>query len=99
MAKNQLGSRDENSENFFLPLACKSSRVIFAHNHLGRSSKPSKNDCELTRALVYSMGLVGIKVLDHLILSRDEILSFAEDGLMQKYENDFKLFSRDILSS
>lgn len=56
--------------------------VILAHNHPSGHSKPSTSDELLTRALKSALQLVDVRVIDHLIVTRNEIVSFAECGLL-----------------
>ncbi len=56
--------------------------AIFAHNHPSGSSEPSLADQAITRRLVDALGLLDIRVLDHIIVSRSETVSFAERGLL-----------------
>lgn len=45
--------------------------VAFAHNHPGGSCEPSAPDVRTTIRLVEAGELLGIKVLDHLVISRN----------------------------
>jgi DNA repair protein RadC len=56
--------------------------VIFAHNHPNGNVKPSEPDKTLTRALVLAATALQIRVLDHLIISRDEVFSFRSEGML-----------------
>jgi len=64
-------------------------RLIFAHNHPSGDPKPSKSDKQLTRDLVFMGMILDIKVLDHIIIGDDKYFSFADEGLIQKYEDEF----------
>ena len=44
--------------------------VAFAHNHPGGSSEPSAQDVRTTARLVEAGELLGIRVLDHVVVSR-----------------------------
>jgi DNA repair protein RadC len=55
--------------------------VVFAHNHPNGNVHPSEQDKVLTRALVLAATTLQIKVVDHLIISRDEVFSFRKEGL------------------
>lgn len=57
-----------------------SSAVIVAHNHPSGSLTPSPEDMALTRRLKEAGALIGLKVLDHLILTRDSYYSFCESS-------------------
>ena len=63
-------------------LACNAASVIFAHNHPSGTAKPSQADKTLTHLLRQALGLVDIRVLDHVIVAGNETFSFAERGLM-----------------
>lgn len=56
--------------------------IIIAHNHPSGSLEPSSNDIAITRTLVDAGGILGIKVLDHIIVSSTGFLSMRERGLM-----------------
>lgn len=56
--------------------------VILAHNHPSGDAKPSPNDHELTQLLCDALGLMEVRVLDHLIVSGSRFYSFAEHGQM-----------------
>ena len=63
-------------------LARNAAAVILTHNHPSGHSQPSSSDEALTRALKSALQLVDVRVLDHLIVTRNEIVSFAEKGLL-----------------
>jgi len=63
-------------------LAHNAAAVILAHNHPSGSADPSVADESLTRNLRQTLALVDVRVLDHLIVTRSRVLSFAEQGLL-----------------
>jgi len=58
------------------------SAVVLAHNHPSGSTEPSAADKALTSKLGAALALVDVRVLDHVIVSRDSALSMAERGLV-----------------
>jgi len=57
--------------------------IILAHNHPSGDVKPSSNDIEITKRLIEIGELIGIKVVDHLILGRNDIfLSMKREGII-----------------
>ncbi len=56
--------------------------VIFAHNHLSGESKPSNSDLKIHEQLTEAGKILGIKVLDHIIISKKGYYSFQENGLI-----------------
>lgn len=61
--------------------AC-ASGIILAHNHPSGNLKPSQSDLDLTRKLKEAGKLLDIQVLDHLIITSEGYMSFADEGLM-----------------
>lgn len=58
--------------------------VIFAHNHPSGELKPSNNDLRIHEQLTEAAKILGIKVLDHIIVSKRGFYSFQENGLIQE---------------
>ncbi len=63
-------------------LKCASIAMIVAHNHPSGNLKPSAADEGLTKQLKEAAALHNIKLLDHLIITKDNYLSFATEGLL-----------------
>ncbi len=56
--------------------------VILCHNHPSGMPEPSAADRLLTQSLKNALALVDVQVLDHFIVTRSQIVSFAEMGLL-----------------
>jgi DNA repair protein RadC len=56
--------------------------VILCHNHPSGSPQPSRADEILTQTLKKALALVDVRVLDHMIVTRSKVLSFAEEALI-----------------
>lgn len=56
--------------------------LILAHNHPSGLPQPSSADRRITERLVSALGLLDIRILDHIIVGRGQTLSFAEEGLI-----------------
>ena len=56
--------------------------VILCHNHPSGSPLPSSADRLLTDVLRKTLGLIDVRVLDHLIVTRRETVSLAEIGFL-----------------
>ena len=55
--------------------------LLLAHNHPSNVALPSKEDRDITRRLVECGDILGIKVLDHLIVTPgEEYYSFKENS-------------------
>lgn len=57
-------------------------RLVFVHNHPNGQAQPSEQDKLLTRALVLDAETVQLKVLDHLIVTREDVFCFRWEGLL-----------------
>lgn len=68
---------------FGVALQTASAAIIVAHNHPGGSCNPSPEDKVVTDRLQRGGELLGVRVLDHLILGRDNCYSFAEGGTVR----------------
>lgn len=54
--------------------------VIVAHNHPSGSTNPSAADVWLTGELERALGMVDVKLLDHMIVTPHSVLSMRERG-------------------
>jgi len=57
--------------------------VIFAHNHPSGELQPSEADLHLHEQLTEAGKILGLRVLDHVIVTRKGYFSFQEAGLIQ----------------
>lgn len=63
-----------------LALSVNAAAVILSHNHPSGIAEPSQADRQITERLQQALGLVDIRVLDHMVVGDDEVVSFAERG-------------------
>ena len=56
--------------------------VIFAHNHPSGALEPSNSDLKIQEQLTEAGRILGIKVLDHIIISKKGYYSFQENGMV-----------------
>ena len=56
--------------------------AILAHNHPSGVAEPSVADRAITRELIEALKLVGVRVLDHVVVSAGSTVSMAGRGLM-----------------
>src|SRR5437667_9928891 len=57
--------------------------VIFAHNHPSGDLQPSETDLKTQVQLEQAAKILGIRVLDHVIVSKKGYFSFQENGLIE----------------
>lgn len=53
--------------------------VMLCHNHPGGGSSPSSEDFDATRSIVEAGKMLGIKVMDHFILTPTDYVSMKEE--------------------
>lgn len=58
--------------------------IAIAHNHPSGKLDPSEDDINVTKRILISGDILGIKVLDHIIFSSSSYYSFLEHGLMDR---------------
>lgn len=67
-------------EVFAGPLQDRAKYVVVAHNHPGGDPEPSLHDITMTQHLVAAGQLLGIKLYDHIIVTREMYYSFGKSG-------------------
>ena len=67
---------------FVSALKCNASSVILCHNHPSGNLKPSQADIELTRKLKSAGQFLDLPIIEHIILTKEGYLSFADEGMM-----------------
>ena len=63
-------------------LARNAAALAVAHNHPSGETEPSRADELLTQNLKSALSMVDVRVIDHFVVAGDQILSFAERGLV-----------------
>ena len=57
--------------------------IIVFHNHPSGDPSPSREDIAVTERLAKSGKVLGIELLDHIILGKENFLSMKEEGMVQ----------------
>ncbi len=58
------------------------SQIIISHNHPSGLLKPSEEDLSMTKRLLEAGKILGIDILDHIIVCKDEYKSLRENNLI-----------------
>ena len=66
-------------EVFHAAILASAAAIILCHNHPSGDLSPSKEDIALTKRLCEAGKLLGIKVVDHVIVTADGFASIMED--------------------
>jgi len=56
--------------------------VVLAHNQPSGDPEPSEDDIKITKKLVESGKILGIEVIDHIIIGKNNFCSYKERGLI-----------------
>ena len=65
-------------------LQANASAMIVAHNHPSGAAEASESDRLFTEDLFAVLTPIGVSLLDHVIVGRDSVFSFADRGLMDE---------------
>ena len=63
-------------------IADRAAAVIFAHNHPSGDPNPSVVDAETHKQLTEAGKILGLRILDHIIVTKKGYFSFQESGLI-----------------
>ena len=63
---------------FAIALKSCATAIIIAHNHPSGTLKPSRSDIELTSKIKKCGELLDVKLLDHLIITKDDYFSLSD---------------------
>jgi len=63
-------------------IADRAASVVLAHNHPSGELKPSNSDLKIHEQLTEAGKILGIKIIDHIIVSKNGYYSFQEQGLI-----------------
>jgi DNA repair protein RadC len=69
-----------------IALSNHSPSLLLAHNHPSGDVLPSESDKILTRDMIIAAIFMELRVFDHLIIGENSYYSFADEGLIEKYE-------------
>ena len=64
--------------------------VILAHNNPGGTLEPSAADEDLTDQLMHAAELIKLRVIEHLVITKDDFYSFNISGTLAKLEKSKK---------
>jgi DNA repair protein RadC len=79
VARGTLTGVEVHPREVFRPLVRQAAAAaIVAHNHPSGDSRPSPDDIALTRRLQLAGELLGIPILDHIVMGRDDFTSVVE---------------------
>lgn len=79
---NVSGCIADPKQIFCAAIKANASFLVLSHNHPSGNLQPSKVDENLTTQLVQAGNFLDLKVLDHIILTNESYVSFADEGLL-----------------
>lgn len=69
----------------------KSTFIILAHNHPSGNCKPSQADLNITKEICEFCKMMELEVLDHVIVTKYDLFSFKNAGLIPPIKKDDKI--------
>ncbi|MGN0770992.1 MAG: RadC family protein [Christensenellales bacterium] len=66
--------------------------VYIAHNHPSGVAQPSVNDIEFTKWAVTALEVLGVRLVDHLIVAKQQVYSFEQDGKLGEFREKYYEF-------
>jgi DNA repair protein RadC len=72
-------------EIFADALTDRAAGIVFVHNHPEGDVEPSEQDKRITKQLCKAGELLGIQVIDHITVTKNEYFSFQEEGLLNEF--------------
>jgi DNA repair protein RadC len=84
------GSAVYPAEIMKLALNSNAAALVFVHNHPSGDPQPSTEDRNLTRNLVFASHLLSIQVLDHIIIGNNRYYSFADEGVINMFSEEYR---------
>lgn len=75
------------------------SGIIICHTHPNGLAKPSQEDLAFTKQLTLAVQTMGIRMLDHIILSNNDSFSFLNEGLLDGYKQELNQILSSTLAS
>lgn len=64
--------------------------VVLIHNHPSGVPSPSEADRKITKKLLFAAKEMDLNLLDHMIVGRDGYYSFYEQGLIERYNFEYR---------
>ena len=77
-------------------LELKAAALVFVHNHPSGDPNPSKEDDRITKELVWSAKLLQVQVLDHIIIGNGRYFSYADQGLIRRFQTEFSRWTEGL---
>lgn len=62
--------------------------VMFVHNHPSGQAKPSQADLDTTETIIRALGLISVRVIDHLIFTKESIYSMIRQSQYDLQESE-----------
>ena len=71
--------------------------IILMHNHPSGEVRPSAEDIDVTERLEKSGRRIGIQIIDHVIVGKNESFSFQKNGLIGHSFNDLDVIDKSSI--
>lgn len=69
--------------------------IYITHNHPSGNALPSAKDMEFTKWAAASLEMMGVRLVDHIIVAREQVYSFAQNGKLDDFRDKYYQFMTD----
>ncbi|MGN0797815.1 MAG: RadC family protein [Christensenellales bacterium] len=66
-----------------------SPNVYIVHNHPSGDANPSLADMEFTKWASAALEMMGVRLIDHLIVAKQQVFSFEKDGKLNEFREKY----------
>ncbi len=66
--------------------------IYITHNHPSGTALPSVKDMEFTKWAAASLEMMGVRLVDHIIVARENVYSFAQNGKLDDFRDKYYQF-------
>ncbi len=79
-------------------LELKAAALVLVHNHPSGDPAPSREDNRITKEIVWASKLLQVQVLDHIIIGNGRYFSYADEGLLKRFDVEYDRWRKGLLS-
>ena len=79
-------------------LELKAAALVLVHNHPSGDPAPSREDDRITKEIVWASKLLQVQVLDHIIIGNGRYYSYADEGLLKRFDAEYDRWRKGLLS-
>ena len=79
-------------------LELRAAALVLVHNHPSGDPAPSREDDRITKEIVWASKLLQVQVLDHIIIGNGRYYSYADEGLLKRFDVEYDRWRQGLSS-